>query len=234
MQLNCQSRNHALSAGGWEVAAGRRVLARGMISRPLPQRILLSENLFDGIAKEVFLMKNITVKEMAVTAVLIAAEVVLTRFLSIQTPVVRIGFGFLPIVIIATLYGPVYAGIAGAMADFLGAILFPIGAYFPGFTLTAFLTGVVYGLFLYKRKPGLKQSFLRVGTAALIVTVVLQLGLDTLWVSIITGSEYTAWLAVRAIRTAFMLPIQIILISLTMASMQLYPVFAGSSADRSK
>ena len=37
-KLNCQSRNHALSAGGWEVAAGRRVPARGVISHPLPQR----------------------------------------------------------------------------------------------------------------------------------------------------------------------------------------------------
>ena len=171
---------------------------------------------------------------MAIIALLIAMEVILTRFLSIQTPVIRIGFGFLPIVIIAILYGPLYAGVAAAMADFLGALLFPIAAYFPGFTFTAFLTGFVYGIFLHNRKPGLKQSFLYISAAALIVTVGLQLALDTLWVSIITGSSYTQWLAIRAIRTAIMLPIQIVLISLIMASRQLFPIITSYATNRSE
>jgi len=197
-------------------------------------------------------MKKITLKEMAIIALLVAMEVILTRFLSIQTPVVRIGFGFLPIVIIAILYGPIYAGVAAAMADFLGAILFPIGAYFPGFTFTALLIGVVYGIFLYNRKPNntdvinsveksgktnktaLVRDLLRISAAAFIVTVMLQLGLDTLWISIITGSEYVVWLPLRAVRTAFMLPIQIILISLVMASKQLFPAPEEKSAAESE
>ena len=197
-------------------------------------------------------MKKITLKEMAILALLIAMEVILTRFLSIQTPVVRIGFGFLPIVIIAMLYGPVYAGVAAAMADFLGAMLFPIGAYFPGFTFTAFLIGLVYGYFLYKKKPQniedtetieskgttnkatLVRDLLRISAAAFIVTVILQLALDTLWISIITGSEYMVWLPLRAVRTAFMLPIQIILISLVMASKQLFPALEEKSKQESE
>jgi len=206
-------------------------------------------------------MKKVKLKDIAIIALLIAMEVILTRFLSIQTPVVRIGFGFLPIVIVAMLYGPVYAGAAAAMADLLGAMLFPIGPYFPGFTFTAFLIGAVYGLFLYKRNPdkdvvkdtaegaaegttgstndgtvgkdkkGLLRDLIRIGIAVLIVTVVLQLFLDTLWISIITGSEYIVWLPLRAIRTAFMLPIQIILISLVMASKQLFPAVESKSAS---
>ena len=179
-------------------------------------------------------MMKFTVRKMAVIALLIAMEVILTRFLSIQTPIIRIGFGFLPIVVTAILYGPLYAGVAAAMADFLGAMLFPIGVYFPGFTASAFLTGAVYGLFLYKHKTGLKQSLLHISAAALIVTVILQLALDTWWVSIITGSPYTQWLAVRAVRTAIMLPIQIVLISIIMASKQLFPAVAGIAASRSE
>jgi len=166
---------------------------------------------------------------MAIIALLIAIEVILSRFLSIQTPIVRIGFGFLPIVIIAVMYGPVYAGIAGAMADFLGAMLFPIGPFFPGFTITAFLIGVVYGFLLHKREANVIRSLIRVGIAAFIVTVLLQLGLDTLWISIITGSEYSAWLPLRAVRTAFMLPIQIIVISLVLASKQLFPLLSDKT-----
>ena len=39
------------------------------------------------------------VKKLIQISLLIAIEVILTRFCSIQTPIVRIGFGFLPIAI---------------------------------------------------------------------------------------------------------------------------------------
>jgi len=175
----------------------------------------------------------ITVKDMVIIALLIAIEVVVTRFLSIQTPVVRIGFGFLPIVILAVRYGPIYAGIAGALADFIGAILFPIGPFFPGFTLTAFLSGVVYGFFLFKYKENYVKTLVRISISAFIVTFILQLGLDSLWISIITGSSYVTWLPIRAIRAAFMLPIQIILISIIMSSKQLQPIIFGKTGKES-
>ncbi len=92
------------------------------------------------------------VKVLVNVALLVAMEVVLARFLSINTPIVRIGFGFVPIAICGMLYGPMMAGVAGAMSDIIGAVLFPTGAYFPGFTVSAALTGIVFGLFLYNRK----------------------------------------------------------------------------------
>lgn len=153
-------------------------------------------------------MKKPTAKMLAVTALLIAMEVILTRFLSVQTPILRISFGFLPIVLIALIYGPLYAGIGAALADIIGATLFPAGAFFPGFTLTAFLTGLVYGLMLYNRR----KSFVHICIAVLTVTIVLQLGLDTLWLSIITGKGYLALLPARIIKTAIMAPVQIICI----------------------
>ena len=85
-------------------------------------------------------------------ALLTALEIVLSRFLSINAWNTKIGFSFVPIVAAAILYGPAAAGIVGALGDFIGAILFPIGAYFPGFTLTAFLTGCVFGLFLHRKE----------------------------------------------------------------------------------
>lgn len=97
-------------------------------------------------------MPKITTKNLTTMALLIALEIILSRFLSLSAWNTKIGFSFVPVVIAAILLGPVYAGIVGALADFIGAILFPIGAYFPGFTLTAFLTGMVYGLFLYKQQ----------------------------------------------------------------------------------
>jgi ECF transporter S component (folate family) len=141
-------------------------------------------------------------------AMLVAVEIILTRFLSIQLLSIglRISFGFIPIVIIAIMYGPVSAGIGAAIADFLGASLFGYGAPFPGFTATAFLAGIVYGLLLYNRPKTLP----RICIAVAIVTVVLQLGFDTYWLTIILGDGYIALMPIRIFRTLVMLPLQII------------------------
>jgi len=94
-------------------------------------------------------------KRLVVLAFLIALEIILTRFCSIQTPIVRIGFGFLPVAMMGILYGPLWAGIGYAAGDVLGMLIFPSAAYFPGFTLTAFLTGIIFGFSSReKRSPG--------------------------------------------------------------------------------
>lgn len=149
-------------------------------------------------------------KKLVTIALLIALEIILSRFLSIATPIVKIGFNFLPIALIAMLYGPVYAGLSAATADFLGAVLFPIGAYFPGFTLTAFLTGIVYGVFLHKHE----RNLARISIAVLMVTVVLNLGLNTLWLQMITGNGYLALFPTRILRCVIIAPIQFICIRL--------------------
>ena len=81
-------------------------------------------------------------------SILTALEIVLNRFLSINAWNTKIGFSFIPVAVAGMLFGPLGGAVVGALGDLVGAILFPIGAYFPGFTLTAFLTGLVYGLFL--------------------------------------------------------------------------------------
>lgn len=137
-------------------------------------------------------------------SILVAAEVVLSRFLSISTPVMKIGLGFVPIAVCAMLYGPVWAAAAGALADFIGAVLFPIGAYFPGFTLSAALTGVIFGLFLYGGAPRLGAALAAAGLNCL--AVVLLLG--ALWLSILMGTGFYGLLPARALQAAVMLPIQ--------------------------
>ena len=60
-------------------------------------------------------------------AMLIALEVVLNRFCSVNTQFLKIGFGFVPVVMAAYLYGPLPAGIVCGLSEFIGANLFPIG-----------------------------------------------------------------------------------------------------------
>lgn len=164
-------------------------------------------------------------------ALFIAIEIVLTRFLSIQTPIIRISFGFIPIALSAIMFGPIVGGVTAMLADLLGMMLFPRFAYFPGFTLSALLGGITYGLFLYK-KP---NSIWRIALTVLTISVFIDLGLNTIWVTMMAVKVpfWTAWrdleintfwntlvsnnasmpiLISRLIKTTIMLPVQVFLI----------------------
>ncbi len=156
------------------------------------------------------LKKQNPVFVLASLSMLIALQVVLSRFLSIETPFVKIGTGFLPVMLAGSLFGPMGGLIVGGVSDFLGAMLFPFGAYFPGFTITAAFSGLVYGLML-RGKPGIA----RIVAAYLITTVVVTLGFNTLFTAImyIKGTDpwhvkYLAALSTRLTQAAIMLFIQ--------------------------
>ena len=153
-------------------------------------------------------MKKGKVNLIAYLGSLVALEIILSRFLSFNAWNIKIGFNFVPIVVAALLFGPMPAGIVAAMGDFLGAILFPIGAYFPGFTAIAFLTGIVFGVFLYK-----KQSAARTFCAVVINQLVFSFLLNSLWISILYGSPYLPLLATRIIQCAVLGPVQFITIT---------------------
>lgn len=138
---------------------------------------------------------------------LVAINIILSRFLSISMWNMKIGFAFVPIVIAAILFGPAAAGLTGAIGDFLGAILFPIGPYFPGFTLTACLTGIVYGLLLHK-----SHKFKNIMCGVLINQIFCSLLINTLWISILYGTPYSALLPIRIIQTVILIIVEMIVI----------------------
>ena len=150
-------------------------------------------------------MSKFNTRTLTTLALLTTMEIVLSRFLSISAWNMKIGLSFVPIVAAAILCGPLAAGVVAALGDFIGAILFPIGAYFPGFTLTAFLTGVVFGLFLHE-KQGWPQCIAAVG----INQFVLSLFLNTLWISILYGSPYGPLLAARVVQCVILTAVQLI------------------------
>ncbi len=143
-------------------------------------------------------------RTIAFVGLLVSMEIILTRFMSFQTPIVRVGFGFIPIAFSAIMFGPLIGGLTGAIADITGMMIFPAGAYFPGFTLSAFLGGVIYGLFLHRKQI----TLLNVALCVLVITLVVDLGLNTLWLSMITGKAAMVLLIPRLYKSALMFPIQ--------------------------
>ena len=92
--------------------------------------------------------KNLHLRRLCCLALLTAVEIVLNRFCSINTSALKIGFSFVPIVVAASVFGPLGGAVSSGLADLIGAILFPIGTYHPGFTVCAALMGFTYGIFL--------------------------------------------------------------------------------------
>lgn len=143
------------------------------------------------------------------TAIMTALSVVLNRFASIHTDGWTIGFAFIPIVAVAIFCGPFPAAIAGGLADLIGALLFPFGPYFPGFTVTAALMGLVYGIFLCRHH----LKWYRLLIPALLNNLVLGLFVNTLWVSILYGSKtYWGWFVYRLPEYAILVPLNLIFI----------------------
>lgn len=85
-------------------------------------------------------------------ALLATISIVLTRFLSLMLmlgglPALRVGFGSIPLIMAGMMFGPVVGGITGVVADLVGYMINPMGGtFFPGFTLTAALYGIIAGI----------------------------------------------------------------------------------------
>ena len=148
-------------------------------------------------------------KRLVMLSMFTALFVVLERFLSFNVWNMRIGFAFVPLACSAILYGALPAAAVGACGDILGMMLFPTGPYFPGFTLNAALTGIVFGLLLRK-----KQAPPQIAAAVLINQLTLSLFLQTLWISVTYGSPYGALLPVRLTQCLIMIPVQFVVLLL--------------------
>lgn len=144
-------------------------------------------------------------------SLLVALEIVLSRFLSINTQVVKIGFAFVPVVICAAAYGPLWAGVAAALADLIGAILFPVGPFMPGITLTAFLRGAVLGFAYYGLEVKVKSSRFWLRNAGTVVfnAVVFSLLLNSFWLSLIYTKGFVYFFTSRILQEAILIPIHI-------------------------
>ncbi len=160
-------------------------------------------------------MKKKSTLMLVTIGLLVALHIILSRFLSINAWNIKIGFAFVAVFVGAYLYGPVAGAIIGGLGDFLGAILFPIGAYFPGFTFNCALTGVVMGLLLHK-----KQTPLRVVLTAAINEIGISMWITPIWISILYGSPYWPLIISRLPQIAILFVVEIVVIFLMIKIME--------------
>lgn len=106
--------------------------------------------------------------DLCLAGIMAALAMVMTRFLGFpQTGSWRLDPGFLPIVLVALLSGPIWAGLSYGAADLIGAALFT--GINPFITVEKVCIGVIFGLAYYRKE---KLSVLEILISQLIVAVV--------------------------------------------------------------
>lgn len=152
------------------------------------------------------------IKKIILMAIFIALQVVLARFLSIRTPILTIGFSYIPLMLSAIIMGPKYSTLIAFISDLIGAILFPSGPFFIGYTISSTLTGLVYGLLLYQKDEFKvnKKFIIKLIISVFIVNIFINGILNTYWIMITTNKAVNFFAPIRFIKQLIMLPIKVI------------------------
>jgi ECF transporter S component (folate family) len=172
------------------------------------------------------------VKKIVLSALLMAILIVLDRLIpAVSTTVMRISFGYVPVMLGATILGPDYTVAITVVADIIGATLFPMGAFYPGFTLSALLMGLIHGLFLYNTKTD-KQYLIRLILSTFCVTLSNDFILNTFWLLVTIRKDlivfstvtiddivqfivdvkkiFVPWVSVRVITNLIRFPVEVV------------------------
>ena len=143
-------------------------------------------------------------KNLVLCGLMAALAIVLSIVASISIgPYVKIGFSGIPNRIVEYLFGPVVGCIFGGALDLLKFMIKPDGPFFFGFTFNVMLAGLIYGCLLYHKPLSIK----RIVIAEFLVKLIVNCGLNTLWISMLYGKAFFVLLPMRLLKNVIMLPI---------------------------
>ena len=166
-------------------------------------------------------------RTITMSAMLVALGVVFSFFRIPLSSVTEITFTDLPIAAGGYLFGPGVGFLIGALIDICGFLIKPMGTYFPGFTLSSGLIGVIYGLFLYRKwwdgkegsypllRDGTKGLVIRILIAKLLKTILISLLLSCFWLSMYYGMDFRVVFFGSLPKEAINYPIESCLIYIT-------------------
>ena len=164
------------------------------------------------------------IRSLAGTALLIALSVVVNQFTIIISTTFELSLSFLPEAVAGMLFGPVVTGVGCIAADLIKFAMLPNGGFSIAFTFTEFLTGFIFGCVFYRKRITAARAF----AAQLIITLVINLCLTPLILSVMYGSPFWPSMPPRIIRNVFfILPIYTFLMYVVckaVSSRRLYPI----------
>lgn len=153
---------------------------------------------------------KINTKKIVLIGLFSSISFILTRFLSFYLlPSSRVGFGDIPIMLSGIILGPISGAITGIISDLIGVVLVPApsGApYFPGFTITKALVGIIPAL-IYRYFKG--SDKLKLVLSVVFTELICSVTLDTLWLSMLFNKGVMVILPARILVKLIIIPIEI-------------------------
>lgn len=123
-------------------------------------------------------------------------------------PTLKIYFSFLAVSLGCMCYGPLVGIMAGAVIDSVGFLISSYGEpYFPGLMISAMLSGLIYGVMLYRRKP----TVWRIILTRLIINYGINVLLGSVWKAMLYGKGYLYYATSGLVKNTIMLPIEVFL-----------------------
>lgn len=160
-----------------------------------------------------------SLRAQTLSAMLLALTVVLDYVGGFYlTPTIKLTVSYLGVALTGALLGPISAMLNGALCDVLMWVIKPAGAYFPGYTLSGLLGGLIYGVCLYKRSG--RGMYIGAALSKLLVNLLINIGLNTCWSAMFTGKAYLILLPTRALKNAAALVPEIILLILVLLALE--------------
>lgn len=160
-------------------------------------------------------------RTIVITALLIAIGIVLGQFSIQVTESTKIGISFIATQMTANLFGPVVGGIMGGVADVLKFMIKPTGPFLIGYTISAILGPMIYGVMLYK-KP---STLWRILLSKTVVAILINLFLGTFWTHHYFGAAFWAVIPGKLLQQVIQVPIQSIIYYLVMKALKEAKVF---------
>lgn len=168
--------------------------------------LLLAYNIFIGKSDSI---KHINkLKTLVICGLLIALNCVLAIYSLDIGGYLKIGFGFVTIPAVSLMFGPITGCIVGMVQDIVSFIVRPTGAYLPMFTIIPGISGMIYGMFFYKKKITFGKVFL----AKLIITVFVNILLNSIAMAPIMSKGIAYYLPARIVKNLVALPFETIIL----------------------
>ena len=155
-------------------------------------------------------LKN--VRMLTLAGIITAASIVLESFpIYLLGTSLKIYFSFLVISLGCYVYGPAVGILVGFANDTLGFLISSFGEpYFPGYLITAMLSGLIYGTLLYRQRI----TVLRLVVVRLVINYGSNVLLGSVWKAMLYGKGYYYYFTTGLVKNTTMLPLEVLLMVL--------------------
>ncbi|SEA83784.1 ECF transporter S component, folate family [Pseudobutyrivibrio sp. ACV-2] len=161
--------------------------------------------------------KLFNTKTLTIAAMLTAIGIILGFFKLPITQLIEIRFGSLPVAMAGMMFGPGVAGIVGALIDIGGFLVKPTGPFFPGFTISGIVSGIIFGVMLHDNKC----TFLRIFATQAIHTLIVGIIMNSFWLNLLyLKNGYLAAIIARLPKELIMIPVMTVLLYTVLNSLE--------------